>query len=100
MDKDLIASALEKLKLLNLVLHEARFIRSKEHDPLSYPTDIQQDSKLSVRTEELTYASKAGDKGDFNVFRVYVDIGVRAVKEEPNQSSSELPKSLACYYEV
>ena len=86
MNEDIIASATNKLELLNIVLHETSLERSGDIDPLAYPPDITQQGMLSVKAEEVSYESK--DEA-INIFRTYVNFGLRAVHEKDSDDKDD-----------
>lgn len=86
MDKIVISSAIDKLELLTIALHEGSLVRHKDEDPFSYPRDLKQQSMLGVKSERLTYES--GEES-LNILRCYVSLGVRAVKETSNEQKQE-----------
>lgn len=81
MDKNIITSATAKLQLITIALHDARLIRDKDQDPLSFPRDLDQRSMLRVKAENLTYEA---EKESVSILRCFVSLGLRAVKEEKN----------------
>lgn len=100
MDKDLIESAIAKLDLLGIALHKSSLLRHEKHDPLTYPQELSQQSMLAVRTEELTYESQTAADKKLNVFRVYVDLGIRATKEDDAGESKKGTDAETVYYGV
>ena len=87
MNKNLISKAADKLELMNILLHESSLERC-ELDPLLYPDLIDQQGMLSISFEEASYSN---EDEDFNIFRAYVNLGVRAVKsQEKNVEEDEV----------
>jgi len=97
MNNELIASALEKLELHNVVLHETTLVRSEDKDPLDYPIDLEQQGMLSVNSQELTYES---EKDVHDIFRTFVNIGLRAVKEIEGDEEVDVYFSIEAVYRV
>lgn len=62
MDKKLITSATQKLKLLDIILHESSLTRNKEIDPLLYPHNLNQESMLGLITRADYYNVKRNDE--------------------------------------
>lgn len=100
MDKVLITSATGKLELLNIVLHEAKLLRNKNEDPLAYPADLRQQFMTVIRSEELTFETPNKSDEQLNLFRVYVELGARAVREPAAKKSAKHKRSLKIYYTV
>lgn len=99
MDKEAIASATEKLELLNVVLHESKLARGANDEPLFFPADLQQQSMLGVTAEDLTLEQDDAKDGRFNLFRVYVQLGVRAVGDNAKRPTGRM-KSKKIYFTI
>lgn len=98
MDKKLIKSATKKLELLNIVLHEAHFTRNPSHeDTSSYPSGLKQQTKLGIQSEEIVYEA---DKKKFNLLRVYVSLGSRAVSSEQQKKPPTVFYSVEAIFRV
>lgn len=100
MDKKLITSATEKLELLNIVLHEAKLLRNKNEDQLAYPSDLRQQFMTVIRGEELTFETSDKSQEQVNLFRVYVELGVRAVREQAEKKPTKHKSSQKVYFTV
>lgn len=88
MNKSLISKASKKLELLNIVLHNSSLERC-DLDPFLYPDTVEQQSMLSISSEEASYSN---EDDDFSLFRSYVNFGIRALKV--NSEESEEPEIL------
>jgi hypothetical protein len=98
MDKKLIKSATKKLELLNIVLHEAHLTRNPSHeDASSYPSGLKQQEKLGIQSDEIVYET---DKKKFNLLRVYVSLGNRAVSSEKQGASPTVFYSIEATFRV
>lgn len=84
MDKKIIQSTADKIKLKNIVLNNSKLLRNDNIDPLMYPKKMQQQNMYSVYAEEITYES---DDGSLDIFRVYVNFGARAVELNDDMDS-------------
>ncbi len=100
MDKALITSATGKLELLNIVLHEARLFRNKKIDPLAYPADLRQQFKTVIHSEELSFETPNKSDDKINLFRVYVELGARAISERAAKRSTKNKSSPKIYFTV
>jgi len=83
MDKTLTAQAAQHLKLRSIVLFECSLQRLKE---LSQQKTLGQQNKRGVRA--MTGEASEGDR-HFHLFRVLVELGVRAV-ELPEQDEQDV----------
>ena len=81
MKKKVIETAASKLELMGITLDESSLIRGEE-DPLTYPSVVTQQSMMNVSAECISYNS---DDKNIDIFRSYVHLGIRAVKEEESE---------------
>jgi hypothetical protein len=92
MDKELLASAAEKLEIIDIVLHESSLMRNKLFDPqiCSSIENVKQQNMLNLSAEDVVYKDD-GEKT--NIFRTYIELGIRAIvdDEEPNKPIEESP---------
>lgn len=97
MDKEHIKSASNKLELIDICLHEAILERGGEEDPLLIPSEFQQQSKIAVTTEDITYAGQ--DDKDIDILRIYVSLGHRSV-DDTNQNNEEVKKEPIILFKI
>ena len=90
MDKKIITSASNKLKLLDIVLHESSLNRDKDIDPLLYPQNLTQESMLGIVTNALSYKDDEKNGEEEKIFRVYASFGIRVV--DPNNDKKSKKK--------
>ena len=96
MKQQVIKSAINKLELMDIALHECHFFRNQEIDPdMKFP-DFTYQGKLGIKTQGLVYTDQA-EKEELNVFRCYVSFGVRAV--HPDDAEKE-EKESRIYYTI
>lgn len=81
MDKEAIQSAVTKLSLLDIYLWDSDFERGTYVDARDYPAAPEQQSRLSVETQELTISFHESNS-TLDVLRVLVTLGIRAVPED------------------
>lgn len=82
MDKKVIQSAAAKLDLLDIYLWDSVFKRGGSVDARGYPQTPEQQSRLSVETQELTL--KEG-KHTLDLLRILVTLGIRGVPEDKDE---------------
>jgi len=95
MDRELIQQACEYLKLLDIVLFESDFKRFAEsHNQLK----LGQQNKLSVRAE--TGEAIDNDNSSINIFRVFVELGVRVNDLSNQEAKPELLYQIEATFRV
>lgn len=95
MDKKLIAQASEKLELLDIILYESNFKRFAEsHNQLK----LGQQNKLSVRAE--TGEAIDNENSPINIFRVFVELGLRINDLSNQESKPELLYQIEATFRV
>lgn len=87
MDKILIGTAVKKLRLIDVVLHENSLVRNNDIDPFKLPSEFEQQSRLEYLAEEVVFSND--DNQEKKLLRVYVNLGVRAANKVGSEDDDE-----------
>ncbi|MEJ1296363.1 MAG: hypothetical protein RPU63_02605 [Candidatus Sedimenticola sp. (ex Thyasira tokunagai)] len=86
MDKKLIQSASEKLKLVDVVLDQSKLQRNKDIEPRGMSANFSQQNRLDFCAEEIVF----GDDGnELKLLRVSVNLGIRAIKSRDEEVEAQ-----------
>ena len=94
MDKELISQAIKSLELIDIHLYSTSITRFEEITFDSYPDEMGQQNKISIKAEFL---EKADDSDDMRLIHAKVEFGLRFIEENEKDEVKTLAEIQACF---
>ncbi len=94
MDKELIGQAIKSLELIDIHLYSTSITRFEEISSDSYPDEMGQQNKISIKAELL---EKADESDDSRLIHAKVEFGLRFIEEEEEGEIKNLAEIEACF---
>lgn len=94
MDKELISQAINSLELIDIHLYSTSITRFEEISADSYPDEMAQQNKISIKAE---FFEKADQSDDPKLIHAKVEFGLRFIEEEKGSEIKTLAEIEACF---
>lgn len=94
MDKELISQAIKSLELIDIYLYSTSITRFEEINSDSYPEEMAQQNKVSIKAEFLETADKLDDS---RLIHAKVKFGLRFIEEDEESEIKTLAEIEACF---
>lgn len=94
MDKELIGQAIKSLELIDIHLYSTSITRFEEISSDSYPDEMGQQNKISIKAELL---EKADESDDSRLIHAKVEFGLRFIEEDEEGEIKNLAEIEACF---